>query len=250
LHANVVELCQTYETMGGFGDFLQAEVARRDACESGRSRPVTFTLKGGYALEVNANEVYAVLPRNVLLNDEGVETLGQVLQGIDVLDEMSAVRRNASPHGPEGKRKIFGDIPLLPCSKIDPGARMRPLEALKEICLEDVGSLIVIRGGKGKGRDACSLEKARIAWSGKKDAVCPTEQFFFLGGIILESRSDAQSEDRRAGAKKRGQCDPGVVRPSIHICGSPLLYRSSSALGARGKHKGLHDLREGNCRRR
>lgn len=248
-HANVVELRQVRETMGGFEDFLQAEVARRNECEGGGSRPVTDAPKGGYALKMNANEVYAVLPGDVLLNNQGIETLGQVLQGFEVLDEMSTVRRNAPPHGPEGKPKIFGDVPLLPHSKIDAGVRMRPLEALKEICLQDVGSLIVIRGGKGKGRDACSLEKARIPWSGKKDAVCPTEQFFFLGGIIVDNRSDAQSEDRRAGAKKRGQCDPGVVRPTIHIRGSSLLYRSSSALGARGKHEGLHGLGEGNCRR-
>ena len=92
LHANVVEPCQTYETMGGFGDFLQAEVARRDECECGISRGVTLTPKGGYALEVNANEVYAVLPWDVLLNDEGIETLRQVLQGFGVLDEMGAAQ--------------------------------------------------------------------------------------------------------------------------------------------------------------
>lgn len=92
LHANVVELRQTHETMGGFEDFLQAEVAWRDECEGGGFRPVTPTPKGGYALKVNADEVYAVLPRDVLLNNEGIETLGQVLQGFGVLDEMSAVR--------------------------------------------------------------------------------------------------------------------------------------------------------------
>lgn len=92
LHANVVELRQTHETMSGFGDFLQTEVARRDECESGRARPVTHTPKGGYALEVNADEIYAVLPRDVLLNDEGIETLRQVLQGFRVLDEMGAAR--------------------------------------------------------------------------------------------------------------------------------------------------------------
>lgn len=119
--------------------------------------------------------------------------------------------------------KVPGDVPLLPYSKIDAGARMRPLEALKEICLEDMGSLIAIGGGEGKGRDDCSLEKARIPWSGKKDAVRPTQQFFCLGGIILESRQNSQSEDQRAGTKKRGQSDPDVVRPSIHIRGSPLL---------------------------
>lgn len=91
-HANVVELRQTHEAMSGFGDFLQAGVARRDECESGRSSPVTFAPKGGYALEVNANEIYAVLPGDVLLNNEGIETLGEVLQGFGVLDEMSAVR--------------------------------------------------------------------------------------------------------------------------------------------------------------
>lgn len=137
----------------------------------------------------------------------------------------------------------------MPCSKIDAGVRMRPLEALKENCLENVGSLIAICGGEGKGRDGCSLEKACISWSGKKDAMCPTQQFFCLGRIILESRSDSQCEDRRAGEKKWGQRDPCVVRPSIHIRGSSLLYRSSSALGARGKHEGLPGLREGNCRR-
>lgn len=195
LHANVVELRQAHETMGGFGDFMQTGAVGRDECESGISRPVTFAPKGGYALEVNANEIYAILPRDVLLNDEGIETLRQVLQVFGVLDEICVARRNSPPHGPEGKTKVLGDVLFLPCSKIDAGMRMRPLEALKEICLEDVGSLIAIGGGEGERGNACSLEKACIPWSGKKDAVCPTQQFFGFGGIILESRSDAQGED-------------------------------------------------------